>query len=405
MSEGKSSNKKLIWYVLFAIVTVVCCYLFVVIYFFYISPYNISLRLTFWPFSTEQQIGEMYSEALVKVSYTYKADEFDDEGEEISTIGVTISKDGFILFPYSEIDKCSDLSKIMVMTSSGTVYKGKFLYGNRDYNLALIKCENAKNPNATIKMPFVKVYDSSDYSDISNVIVSTPKLVSSSVWTGGVEDTDYIQMFTKEVNGKEVGSYTVEGGFLIKLSGTYSFQGGAVFDSKAHLLGFSYGDTLSLGTDQVFVLPAYAVNYFYNDVAKAYKKGNDFENDLIESLVGFDKYEADQMQRLSEAAGSEYDDMIFFGDDWQPVSSDFDLFITSDVNGYYLFQDFIYDSIVIERDSIITSVNVNGQTEDIKYKVDLFSMLWGAKSGDKIRITYQKYESTGYRTDSLTFTV
>ena len=74
----KNSTKKLVWYVLFALVTVVCCYLFVVVFFYFIYPYNISLKLAFWPFVSEEQVGQMYSEATVKVTFKYQNDEFED---------------------------------------------------------------------------------------------------------------------------------------------------------------------------------------------------------------------------------------------------------------------------------------------------------------------------------------
>ena len=74
-----NGKKKLLWTILFSLIAVIFCYLFIVVFFFFISPYNISLRLAFWPFSTNAQIGEMYNEAIVDVSFRFQNDEFEDK--------------------------------------------------------------------------------------------------------------------------------------------------------------------------------------------------------------------------------------------------------------------------------------------------------------------------------------
>lgn len=402
MSE-KNSTKKLVWYVLFALVTVVCCYLFVVVFFYFIYPYNISLKLAFWPFVSEEQVGQMYSEATVKVTFKYQNDEFEDE--EISVVGVNIDKDGYILFPFSEISECTDYSQIKVLTASGTVYSGTFIYGNKDYNLALIKCENAAN--GKVKIPFVKVFGNSDYSGVERVIVSNSKLITSSVWNGYLKDTGYVHPHAaKNGANEDVLSYTIEGGFVISIKGSLAFNGGAVFDKSARLLGFSYKDTLSiessvLGQGEYFVMPAYAVKLFYSDAVKAYKNKETYKNTLVSSFNGFDKTEANKMKDLKKDDGGE--EKIYFNGDWQAISSDFDHFLTSDIQGYYLYTDFNYVDKNIAKNAIITSVSVDGKKVDIEYKTDLFDALFKAKSGSAIKLTYQRFEGTEYKVGTLVF--
>ena len=91
-----NGKKKLIWTILFSVITIVLCYLFIVVYFYFINPYNISMRLTFWPFVSERQVGEMYNEATVDVAFTYINEETDEE-ETISATGVNVNQNGFII--------------------------------------------------------------------------------------------------------------------------------------------------------------------------------------------------------------------------------------------------------------------------------------------------------------------
>ena len=399
----KNSTKKLVWYVLFALVTVVCCYLFVVVFFYFIYPYNISLKLAFWPFVSEEQVGQMYSEATVKVTFKYQNDEFEDE--EISVVGVNIDKDGYILFPFSEIAECTDYSQIKVLTASGTVYSGTFIYGNKDYNLALIKCENAAN--GKVKIPFVKVFGSDDYSFVDRVVVANSKLITTSVWTGYMEDTGYVHPHvTKNGANEDVLSYTIENGFIIDIKGSLTFNGGAVFDKNARLLGFSYKDTLSIESSvleqgEYFVMPAYAVRLFYSDAVKAYKNKETYKNTLVSGFNGFDKTEANKMKDLKKDEAGE--EKFYFNGDWQAISSDFDHFLTSDIQGYYLFTDFNYTDKNIAKNAIITSISVDGKKTDIEYKTDLFDALFAAKSGSAIKLTYQRFEGTEYNVGTLVF--
>ena len=394
MGDVSKSNKKLVWYILFAFVTVIFCYLFVVVYFCYISPYNISARIALWPFVSEQQIGEMYSEATVKVTFSYVNDDF--EPDEVSVNGVNVDKEGYILFPFSEIDECSDYSKIRIMTASGTVYNGKFVYGDKDFNLALVKCESANGKK--IKIPYVRAYDDIDYSVFDRVIIATSKLDNKNVWTGNVSDTDKVFIHkTKNSANETVYDYNVEGGFVIKINGYGGFGGGAVFDSRANLLGFSYTDTLAIeeiDEGKFFIMPAYSVNYVLDGAKEAYRKNTIFKNKVISKLDGFDKTEAEVMHTLSKnGLGMQY----YFKGDWQDIPDEYDAFLGDGVNGFYLYSDFVYGDKTIAKNCVITGVSVNRTRLDIEYKVDLFSAIYEANTKSDILIYYQRYDSVGHK--------
>ena len=93
----KQSNKKVFWYILFAVITVVLCYLFLVVYLYFISPYNISLKLTFWPFQTTGSMGNLYMDSVVEIKF--QANE-DLDVVEKSVVGVNVREDGFIVAEY-----------------------------------------------------------------------------------------------------------------------------------------------------------------------------------------------------------------------------------------------------------------------------------------------------------------
>ena len=76
------SNSKLLWYIVFALLTVVMCYFFVVIYFYYISPYSVANRMTFWPFATEKQVAEMYSDTVVEINFSVENEDFETKWKE-----------------------------------------------------------------------------------------------------------------------------------------------------------------------------------------------------------------------------------------------------------------------------------------------------------------------------------
>ncbi len=68
-SKPMSTNMKVFWIIFSIILSLAVIYMFVVIYFYYISPNNISLKLKIWPFNSDEAIAEMYVDTTVKLEF------------------------------------------------------------------------------------------------------------------------------------------------------------------------------------------------------------------------------------------------------------------------------------------------------------------------------------------------
>ena len=75
MAEKKGISK-VFWIILFAVITILLCYLFTVVSFYFIWPYNISAKLGLWPFGSQQSIGRMYMDSVVQINYKAIDDHF-----------------------------------------------------------------------------------------------------------------------------------------------------------------------------------------------------------------------------------------------------------------------------------------------------------------------------------------
>ena len=89
MEKFKKSNKIFLWGTILAITSLLLCYVFVVLYFFYISPNNISIKFSLWPFLDDKTIAQMYLDATVDIEVS---------GEE-SFVGVNVKENGVIVAP------------------------------------------------------------------------------------------------------------------------------------------------------------------------------------------------------------------------------------------------------------------------------------------------------------------
>ena len=234
--KEKHSNLKVIWYVLFAIITVILVYLFVVVYFFYISPYNISVKTAIWPFLSDQAIGEMYLDSTVEINFKV-ANEVTFEDEEKSVVGVNVRQDGYIIAPYNEFRSCTDETEITILANSGKVYNGKFLYGDLNYNIAILKCENVTADEGEIKIPFVSISNavSSSWFMETDVLAITSPMESKTVWNGTVSDTNIYSVYKEiSIENKHAVDFVMEDCYLVDIEsvGDESFEDGAIFDKS-----------------------------------------------------------------------------------------------------------------------------------------------------------------------------
>lgn len=400
MGEKKGSSK-IIWFILLAIVTVVLCYLFTVVYFFFISPYNIALKIGFWPFLNEKDIGGFYLDATMQINF--KAIDENFENVEVSIAGVNVRKDGYVLAPLSEFSKLEDGVQISIFTKAGTAYNGEIVYTDENYNLAVLKCKNMDGSNKAIKIPYVNIASKEEYSPSSKIIMTSmntrARAFTSSHYSGVIEDTDYFTSVPKEVEGISARDFTVSYGFIISTTNNAPFEGGLVFNKKGRFLGFSFGTLLefNLPDGQYFVQPAYGAKSFLGDVVSM--KGQPYQNALVEAVCGFDTSEGtDMIETLGSAQGR---DTFYFDGTWNAITTEITEFCHNDNKGFYLFKDFNYAENTISAGAILTNVKVDGKLIIIEVRSDLIDALYGAKKGSKIEFSY----INANQNETLSFTV
>ena len=407
MNENKKSNSKTLWYILFAFVTVIMCYLFIVVYFYFISPYNISLKLAFWPFVPEHKIGEMYLDATVDVSFSGR-DIYTLEEVDKSIVGVNVRENGFIVTPYDEIKACEDISQIKIKTNDGSVYDGKLLFADVDFNLAILKCEVVGEGGDEIHIPFVNVIDVSNviYEGAEVIAVSSP-IHEKNIWDGKIDTPDVSDVFkTIEVSNTLAVDFVIENCYSVQLveSGT-EFSGGAVFDKAGNILGLSYKEKLDDGSH--VIMPLDGVNLFLNQVISSYEKQETYKNDLVDAFVGFDQIELDCFQYVSRLNSNESAQKTFYFDNSFPgYSDDIIRFESSELPSYFLFKDFVWkEQIVLGKNEVVSALKIGGRTYKIETKVDLLEILYKANKNEKMTIYYYDVDQIGTNLLSISFTI
>ena len=405
--KEKHSNLKVIWYVLFAIITVILVYLFVVVYFFYISPYNISVKTAIWPFLSDQAIGEMYLDSTVEINFKV-ANEVTFEDEEKSVVGVNVRQDGYIIAPYNEFRSCTDETEITILANSGKVYNGKFLYGDLNYNIAILKCENVTADEGEIKIPFVSISNavSSSWFMETDVLAITSPMESKTVWNGTVSDTNIYSVYKEiSIENKYAVDFVMEDCYLVDIEsvGDESFEDGAIFDKSGGILGLSFEKT----DDGAYVImPIDSAKLFLDDVVRAYKNQQKYENTLVKSLVGFDRLE---LQCFYEVSNKNYgeEEFFYFNNTWQVYTDDIVInFASSASSGYYVFEDWIYNGTkILDSNNVISYIRCNNRSYSATQRTSLFEGFYNANAGDTITVYYWDMDSLGGATQSVTFTV
>lgn len=399
MSKKEGSKSKILWSILFGFVTIILCYLFVVVYFFYVSPYNISLKVSLWPFLSDQAIGEMYLDATMEINFTV-TDKITFEETEKSVVGVNIRQDGYIIAPYNEFRYCDEDTQITILANSGKVYNGKLLYGDMNYDLAVLKCENVLGEEKEIKIPYVSISHSSLYSSV--LAIGSP-MKTKTVWTGAVTNLRLTDVYTTtEIEGKNAVDFVIEDCYTVELKeSSQSFGGGAIFNDEGGLLGLSFEDTLDDGSH--IIIPIDDVNLFLEDVVKSYKNQVQYKNDIVESVVGFDKTEIVCHSNVAnENVGQE--EYFYFNDAWQTFSDEIIAFYSGSTDGYYLFEDWVYDGrTVLGAGKVVASIKINYSTHSASTKTDFVESLYKINKKDKVVVYYYELDSLGLQLMSTSF--
>lgn len=388
----KKGNTKIIWYILFAFITIIMCYLFSVVFFFFISPYDISLKTNLWPFLSDAQIGEFYSEAIVDIKFTAQNDEYFGE-VEVSAVGVNVRKDGYILSTSNAFENATEESKIQIYAKSGKIYDGKILYLDKNNNLAIIKCESEEK----LKMPFVKIGNVATENSVNTEIIAINS-ENRKVATGKVTDYDVVDAFTSVSEGIHKVDHVAEYCLCAEISA--NFESGVVFDKKGTLLGFSVAQN---GT-QFSVMPVEACKFYLNSTVESYENKTNYSNKLVGAFVGFDNYEVNYFMELSEKNSDKT--KFYFNNKTQEYTDNIKFFAGPNQTGYFLFEDLIYDEkIVLTAQNVITSVYFDKISYEIECRADLINALYNVEEGQSLTIYYHKIDALGTELTSVTFNV
>ncbi|MBE7075669.1 MAG: hypothetical protein E7375_01185 [Clostridiales bacterium] len=400
----KKSSKKLVWYILFAIITVVMCYLLVVVYFHIVSPNNITTKLAIWPFNSTQKIGEMYLDAVVEIDFTIEDDET-LESEEKKVVGVNIRQDGYIIAPYNEFVDCDETTEYKILTNAGGVYNGAYLYGDKHYNVCVLKVENIAS-DQKIKIPFVSITSVSQglFSNKQILAISSP-IQTKNVWTGTIVDFELSNIYRETTrDGKNVVDFVLEDCYSVGLKDG-SFTGGAIFDKKGGFLGLSYEDTLEDGS--YIIMPVGGVKNFLEKVIDSYEKNQKYDNKLIKSFIGFDQIELSCFKDAAETNENQTDkECFYFNGEFQIFTDELITYLNSDITGYYLFEALIHnDKTIIDANKVIYAISHNSKTYLIDTKIELFDLLYDVESGDNLTLFFYDVDKLGIERQSASFMV
>lgn len=404
----KKSNAKVFWYILFAFVTILLCYMSVVVYFFYISPYNVSMKVSIWPFLSSSSVSDMYLDATVEINFQV-LDDITLEAENKSVVGVNVRKDGYIVAPYSDFRNCEENS-IKIYANSGKIYNGKLLYGDINYNLAVLKCESVDSNAEEIKMSYVSISNLSRVSSEESVYAVSSPIGTKSFWTGIVETSTTLECSkTLELEGKSAVDFVMEECYYVELkTSTTDFESGVIFGDSGKFMGFGFSAEATTEDNEettvTLMLPAKNVSLFLSNCVSAYQKNETYTNEIVKSIDGFDILELQCFDLVSKD-NTDYDEYFYFDGTWQEYSDNVHKFLNSNTSGFYLFKDWTFDGqTILSADKVLSSIKVGSVTYSAKTKVDVFKALYNIETGDKITIFYYDLDSLGAKLESVSYT-
>ncbi len=402
----KNSNKKIFWIVFYAVLAVLLCYMFVVIYFYYISPNNIALKLKIWPFQSDSAIGEMYSDATVQIDFQM-TDPQTEESTQQTLVGVNVRSNGVIVTLYDKL-RFYDGSEMTISTSKG-VYSGKLLYGDINYNLAVIKCENKEGKNGSISLPYVNV-DSYILENEDIFAISSPK-ESANVRQGTIlGQSKYIWQKEITYSGAVGIDFALKNNFVFAFSGRYksmsqTYTGGGVFDRDGNLLGFYVGYSLDEGG--YVCTPAAPVTKFLSKVLDAYNKQTTYQNPMLAAMQVVDWYDAEAHLQMSRYGADSNKNSFYYNGEprgWRGYTDEMYQFETNNVQSVFLLDDFKYDDrTILEKGNVIVKIKVNERAYVIENKLDFVNLIYSLKSGQKIKLVYTTVNDTIHEEETEEF--
>lgn len=378
--DKKDSNLKLVIIICTAIAAVLFCYLFSVLYFYNINPYDISAKLVVWPFHTSESKGKMYLDSMVGISF-YVNEDFDYVENNIS--GVNVHKNGWIITSASPFKNLAEDKSITIKPKSGKPYLGNIVFKDDVYNIAILKCENLEDQKGKISIPFVNTANISLAQEKQNLIFASNSLEEKDVKLGYTDSESLCVADYTIVDNKYALDYCLEDCYELYFNkDVENFVGGAVFNEEGSVLGVCNGWKITDGG--YVVTPIYSVQKILDELIS--KK---FENNpLFSKIVGFDSIEYDYHQQISIMQKDDISgvvDSFYFNGQWLKYSEVMNDFSSN----FMLLEDFVYGEAKIEKYSILNSIQIGDKTKILlDSKLALHDALYKMKSGDTFTLNY-----------------
>ncbi len=407
--EETKSKRKLIFWIVFAVIAVVLAYVITVLYFFVFSPNNIRAKMIVWPFFSEANVADMYEQASAEIQFTY-VDPNDYVTVTEKTVGVNVAEDGFFVVPY--ISEFADFrnyenasktregkSQLKVMTCAG-VFDGVLLYSDEAFNVCVIKCERIVDKDQKIALPYLDIASVGTTTNASEALFVSP-IEKEDFYKCRVIKDSYVSLFEKvDVGDKYAMDYLIQGCVDVRVTLKNNVTDmdnkttRVCCDRSGNVLGFSSyyieeNDDGEFETKYVF-MPIYGARSFFNDVVKSYNEKKVYSNSLINELIAFDQVEVESYNRVALLnKNPENQNSFFYNGRWYNFSTGIKNYDQSLLNGVYLFDNFVHgQNQQIDVDSVIIGITVNGKEYEISGKIDFLTILYAVKSGDKVSFEY-----------------
>ncbi len=358
------------------LIAILLCYFSISIYLYFGDSKNVTSKLKVWNLMSDENIAELY----FGVSYQI-------EGENVSQFGVNVHQNGYVLTLSVDLD--SDETYTLYQ-KNGAIYGGMVVFLDEDLGLALIKLFDLQNPEKTLSLSYVEIGDisssitsyNSSYISIGCPLEESNVLSVSAVYAG--EYTNYLITTVDDLNViKFVNANPYY--FTVNDSTEYSF--GGLFNKSGEILGLYYGTILGTYNDELYVVDVSIISEFLDSVVNS----TDYQNALVDALVGFDMYQLQAYLYCSIETSSKY--YIYFNGNWMTFSDNLLYTYQGGSDGVYLAEDFVYNGVTIPAGSFITSVVYGERSYVISTKSDLLKIFYTAQSGNTIKITAKNIDT------------
>ena len=361
------------------IIAILLCYLSVALYFYFGKPNDIATKLKVWNLMSDQSIGDIYLDASFRVT----------DGDN-AFYGVNVDENGYVVTLASEVDKDGDYK---LYQNNGLIYGGKVAFSDKDLNIALLKLYSLKNKEENLSLPYVEIgdlYSSSISFNSSFIVVGDPLSQNNILTVNNVTMYPYVDETIKLVDGKQVVEFVNTSPYYYSVENYTIYSQGGIFNRKGEFLGLVYDYTVSSVNSNVanfFILDAGVIDLVLDNV----RNSDEYQNNLVESLVGYDMYELQSYLDYPLNSSSNY---IYFNEKWTEVPQDALTKFYNGADGVYLVEDFVYNDFTIPANNFITSVNYNLFSYSIYTKADLLYILYSAEPGEILTITSQNISTS-----------